>query len=678
MLMEKTDKTPNPLLGNWETPHKIAPFDIINDEHFESALAIACSEALIEVDEIILNNDEPTFENTIEALLKKGRLLDQVVSTFYTVTGAHTNEKRDQLLLVFSAKLSDYNNKIYSNSELFKRIARVVDTKKLQSLNKEQVRVLMLIHRNFVRSGAALTGKNKARFQSISKKLAEIGTKFSQNLLNDERDWILKLESETLELLPSFLVQALKQAGNDRGINQAVLTLSRSLITPFLQFCPDRELRELAYVAWTKRGASLGDRNNVKLAHKTLKLRAEMAKILGFESYSHYKLETEMASSPEAVDKLLKTVWAPAREAAIKDETILTSMLLEDGINDTLKAWDWRFYAERRRLLEYDLNEENIKPFFQLDNLINAIFKCAYKLFELEFSALDVPLYHEDCRAWTVSRKGVDVAVFIGDYFARPSKRSGAWCSAMRSQAKFPNKQIPIVINVCNFSKLENTVLSFDDAKTLFHEFGHALHQILSDVTYDIISGTSVARDFVELPSQLFEHWLEVPEILEEFATHCDTGEPLASDMLSAILKASTFDMGFQTTEYLASAFVDLYLHLYEPPDDIMKRQDQILQKLKIPAAIGMRHAVPHFAHVFSGSGYASGYYSYMWSEVMEADAFSAFTEVNDPFDSRVAKSLEKNILAAGGSEEPEILYVNFRGRLPDPNAMIEARGLYT
>ena len=445
-----------------------------------------------------------------------------------------------------------------------------------------------------------------------------------------------------------------------------------------MQFCPDRELRELAYVAWTKRGASVGDRNNVRLAHKTLKLRAEMAKILGFESYSHYKLETEMASSPEAVDKLLTTVWAPAREAAIKDETILTSMLLEDGINDTLKAWDWRFYAERRRLLEYDLNEENIKPFFQLDNLINAIFKCAYKLFELEFSALDVPLYHEDCRAWTVSRKGVDVAVFIGDYFARPSKRSGAWCSAMRSQAKFPNKQIPIVINVCNFSKLENTVLSFDDAKTLFHEFGHALHQILSDVTYDIISGTSVARDFVELPSQLFEHWLEVPEILEEFATHCDTGEPLASDMLSAILKASTFDMGFQTTEYLASAFVDLYLHLYEPPDDIMKRQDQILQKLKIPAAIGMRHEVPHFAHVFSGSGYASGYYSYMWSEVMEADAFSAFTEVNDPFDSRVAKSLEKNILAAGGSEEPEILYANFRGRLPDPNAMIEARGLYT
>jgi peptidyl-dipeptidase Dcp len=248
----------------------------------------------------------------------------------------------------------------------------------------------------------------------------------------------------------------------------------------------------------------------------------------------------------------------------------------------------------------------------------------------------------------------------------------------MRSQARFPSKQRPIVINVCNFSKLENTVLSFDDAKTLFHEFGHALHQILSDVTYDIISGTSVARDFVELPSQLFEHWLEVPEILEEFATHCDTGEPLAPDMLSAILEASTFDMGFQTTEYLASAFVDLYLHLYEPPDDIMKRQDQILQKLKIPAAIGMRHAVPHFAHVFSGSGYASGYYSYMWSEVMEADAFSAFTEVNDPFDSRVAKSLEKNILAAGGSEEPEILYVNFRGRLPDPNALIESRGLYT
>lgn len=674
--MGETDKSLNPLLKTWETPHKIAPFSIINDEHFEPALEIACSETLIEIEQITANTHAPTFENTIEALFKTGQLLDQVISTFYTIAGAHTNEKRDQLLLVFSTKLSDHNTKIYSNTELFERIDSVVETKKLQNLNNEQARVLMLVHRNFVRSGAALKGENREKFQTITRKLAEIGTKFSQNLLSDERDWFMKLDNKNLETLPSFLVQALNQAGKDRGINQAVLTLSRSLITPFLQFCSDRALRELAYVAWTKRGAHEGDRNNVKLAHETLKLRAQMAKILGYASYSHYKLDTEMASSPENVDKLLTKVWGPARKVAIKDEAILSSLMRQDGIGDTLRAWDWRFYAERRRLRDYDLNEETVKPFFQLDNLINATFKCASELFDLEFSPLDVPLYHDDCRAWTVSRKGENIAVFIGDYFSRPSKRSGAWCNAMRSQAKFPTKQIPIVVNVCNFSKVDNFLLSFEDAKTLFHEFGHALHQILSDVTYNIISGTSVARDFVELPSQLFEHWLEVPDILEEFATHCETGETLPPKMLSSILAASTFDMGFQTTEYLASAFVDLYLHREETPDDIMERQDQILQKLKVPRSIGMRHAIPHFAHVFSGSGYASGYYSYMWSEVMDCDAFAAFMEAKNPFDREVAQSLEKNILAAGGSEEPAILYTKFRGRLPDPSAMIKARGL--
>ena len=673
--MRKTDKSLNPLLRTWETPHSIAPFSIINDEHFEPALEIACAETLIEIEKITANNHAPTFENTIEALFKTGQLLDQVISTFYTIAGAHTNEKRDQLLLVFSTKLSDHNTKIYSNTELFERIDRVLETKKLQNLNNEQARVLMLVHRNFVRSGAALKGENREKFQTITRKLAEIGTRFSQNLLSDERDWFMKLDNKNLETLPSFLVQALNQAGKDRGINQAVLTLSRSLITPFLQFCSDRALRELAYVAWTQRGANEGDRNNVKLAYETLKLRAQMAKILGYASYSHYKLDTEMASSPENVDKLLTTVWGPARKAAIKDEAILSSLMRQDGIGDTLRAWDWRFYAERRRLRDYDLNEENVKPFFQLDNLINATFKCASELFGLEFSPLDVPLYHDDCRAWTVSRKGENIAVFIGDYFSRPSKRSGAWCNAMRSQAKFPTKQIPIVVNVCNFSKVDNFLLSFEDAKTLFHEFGHALHQILSDVTYNIISGTSVARDFVELPSQLFEHWLEVPDILEEFATHCETGETLPPKMLSSILAASTFDMGFQTTEYLASAFVDLYLHLEDTPDDIMERKDQILQKLKVPRSIGMRHAIPHFAHVFSGSGYASGYYSYMWSEVMDCDAFAAFMEVKNPFDREVAQSLEKNILAAGGSEEPAILYTKFRGRLPDPSAMIKARG---
>ena len=676
MQMALSDQSQNPLLGKWETQHEIAPFNVIYDEHFQPALEIACSEALLEVEEIIKNRNEPTFDNTIEALLSTGQLLDRIVSTFYTIAGAHTNKKRDELLLVFSSKLSDHNTNIYSNTELFDRIDRVAETKHLNGLDQEQDRVLKLIHRNFVRSGAALKGKNKTRFQDISKQLAVIGTKFSQNLLSDERDWFMKLKQETLELLPSFLVEALKQAGQERGVNDPVLTLSRSLITPFLQFCPDREMRKIAYIAWIKRGANGGTRDNVKLAHQTLKLRAEMAKLLGFESYSHYKLDTEMAASPENVEKLLKKVWGPAREVAIRDEALLTSMMRDDGVNDTLKSWDWRFYAERRRLKEYDLDEESVKPFFQLDNLINATFKCAAKLFGLEFSPLDIPLYHEDCRAWTVSRKGKSIAVFIGDYFSRPSKRSGAWCSAMRSQAKFPNEQIPIVINVCNFSRLDNAVLSFEDARTLFHEFGHALHQLLSDVTYEPLSGTSVSRDFVELPSQLYEHWLTVPDVLKKFALHYETKIPISDELIEKIIGASNYDMAHQTVEYTSSALVDLYFHLSETDQDVMNFQTEILNKIEMPEAIEMRHATPHFAHVFSGGYYAAAYYSYMWSEVMDEDVFSAFEEAGNPFNVKLANSLEKNILSKGNSIDPELAYVKFRGKLPKVDALLKGRGL--
>jgi len=375
-------------------------------------------------------------------------------------------------------------------------------------------------------------------------------------------------------------------------------------------------------------------------------------------------------------DRLLAQMPPSHARRAEADAEILTAMMREDGINGDLEPWDWRYYSEKRRQAEHDLDEAALKPYLSLDAMIAAAFGCANRLFGLEFTPLDLPLYHPDCRAWEVTRDGRHVAVFIGDYFARGSKRSGAWCSSMRGQAKLPQVQGPVVINVCNFAKGDPALLSYDDARTLFHEFGHALHHLLSDVSYESLSGTSVARDFVELPSQLYEHWLEVPEVLERYATHVETGAPMPPEMLDRLLKATTYDMGFQTVEYVASALVDLTFHEGAPPEDLMAAQRDVLDRLGLPHAITMRHASPHFAHVFSGDGYSSGYYSYMWSEVMDADAFAAFEEAGGAFDTAQARALERHILSQGGSSDPAELYTAFRGRLPGVEALLRGRGL--
>ena len=369
-------------------------------------------------------------------------------------------------------------------------------------------------------------------------------------------------------------------------------------------------------------------------------------------------------------------VWEPAKAKAEADSEVLEAMMQADGINGPLEPWDWRYYSEKRRRAEHDLDEAVLKPYLSLEAMIAACFDCANRLFGLEFRALDVPLYHPDARAWEVTRRGQHLAVFIGDYFARGPKRSGAWCSAMRSQRKLGGDVRPIVVNVCNFAKGDPALLSYDDARTLFHEFGHALHQMLSDVTYGFISGTSVARDFVELPSQLYEHWLEVPEVLEKHARHVETGAAMPADMLARLLAAGTYDQGFATVEFLASALVDLAFHDGPAPKDPMVKQAEVLVGLGLPHAIRMRHATPHFAHVFSGDGYSSGYYSYMWSEVMDADAFAAFEETGDAFDPEVAARLEKFILSAGGSQDAEALYMQFRGRMPGVEPLLKGRGL--
>ncbi len=666
----------NPILSDWTTPFEIAPFAEISDDDFAPALEQALQAHSDQIAAIAANPEPPSFANTIEALEAAGEDLNKVLSVFYTVAGADSNPAREALQRDFSPKLATHFAAISSNKDLFRRVADLWARRDDLALTEEQARVLMLTHRGFVRSGAALQGEADARMQDIKARLASLGTAFTQNLLADERGWFMALSEDDLHGLPDFVANAARAAGREKGADGPVVTLSRSLIVPFLQFSPRRDLREKAYRAWTARGANGGETDNRDIAAEILKLREERARLLGYDTFAAFKLETEMARSPQRVRDLLMQVWTPAKARAEADAEVLRQMMQDDGINGPLEPWDWRYYAEKRRKAEHDLDEATLKPYLQLDRMIEAAFACANRLFGLEFAPLDVPLYHPDCRAWEVTRNGQHMAVFIGDYFARGSKRSGAWCSAMQAQAKFPKVQAPIVINVCNFAKGDPALLSYDDARTLFHEFGHALHQMLSNVTYESISGTSVARDFVELPSQLYEHWLEVPEVLAEFATHAETGAPMPPEMLEKVLGAANFDQGFQTVEYVASALVDLAFHDGPPPADPMARQAEVLAEIGMPHAIGMRHATPHFAHVFAGDGYSSGYYSYMWSEVMDADAFAAFEEAGGAFDPEKARALEANILSTGGSKEAEELYLAFRGRLPGVEALLKGRGL--
>jgi peptidyl-dipeptidase Dcp len=666
----------NALLSHWNTTFSLPPFAEIRDEDFAPAIDAGLAEARANIGQIASNPDAPTFANTIDALELAEALLDRVSGVFYNLAGADANDTREALMRDLAPKMSAFSSEVTNNKSLFSKIEALWQNRATLSLTPEQARVLELYRQMFVRSGANLDGAEAARLTEVKARLAVLGTQFSQNLLADERDWFMPLSEADLDGLPDFAIAAARAAGAEKGQSGPVVTLSRSIIVPFLQFSPRRALRQKAYEAWVARGANGNANDNRAIAAETLSLREERAKLLGYQSFADFKLEPEMAKTPQAVRGLLMRVWEPARAKALSDAAVLEAMLHADGIAGPLEPWDWRFYSEQRRKAEHDLDEAALKPYLSLNAMLAAQFDCAHRLFGLEFREIDGPFYHPDVRGWEVTRNGAHVAVFLGDYFARGSKRSGAWCSAMRSQKKLGAETRPIVVNVCNFAKGEPCLLSYDDARTLFHEFGHALHQMLSDVTYGFISGTSVARDFVELPSQLYEHWLEVPEVLEKHARHWQTDAPMPTDLLQRLLAAGTYDQGFATVEFVASALVDLAFHEGPAPADPMQKQAEVLESLGMPRAIRMRHATPHFAHVFSGDGYSSGYYSYMWSEVMDADAFAAFEEAGNPFDPETAKRLETFILSAGGSQPAEDLYTQFRGRMPGVEPLLKGRGL--
>jgi peptidyl-dipeptidase Dcp len=673
----------NPFFAAWTTPGEVPPFDRIKPEHFRQAYERALAEHETEIAAIAADQEPPSFDNTIAAMEGSGRALTRVSNVFHVLVGAHSNGALLEIERDIAPQIARHWNKIHTNAALFRRIDTLVKKAETLALTAEQKRVLERYHITFRRAGAGLDTTAKKRLAEIIERLAALGTAFSQNVLADEQAFALSLRDEAeLTGLPDFMREAMKSEAAERGLNGYAVTLSRSSVEPFLQFSARRDLREKVFRAFITRGDNGGPTDNKAIVAETVRLRAERARLLGFDDFAHYRLDDAMAKTPSAVRDLLDTVWLRARKRALSDRNDLQALVTEDGGNFKLAPWDWRYYAEKLRQKRCDFDETAIKPYLSLERMIEAVFYTAQRLFGLTFRPRrDVPVWHPDVRVWEViGPDNKPIGLFFGDYFARPSKRSGAWMTSLRDQEKLAGDIRPLIVNVCNFSKAaegEPTLLSFDDAHTLFHEFGHALHGLLSDVTYPEISGTNVATDFVELPSQLYEHWLEQPDILRRFALHYQTGAPMPEDLLQRLIAARNFNRGFGTVEYVACAYVDLDFHSLSPADAVESTsfETQALSRIGMPDEIVMRHRPPHFAHIFSGGGYAAGYYSYMWSEVLDADAFEAFEETGDIFDPATAKRLHDFVYAAGGARDPAEAYKAFRGRLPSADALLRKRG---
>jgi peptidyl-dipeptidase Dcp len=679
-----TQSTDNPFFRPWTTPFGIAPFGDIRIDDYRPAFERALAEHRTEVDAIATNPDAPSFANTIDALETGGHALDRLCGVFFNLAGSDATEAIQAIQREMAPLLAQHSNAITLDARLFSRVRALYERRDQLGLTGEQLRVLEKTYKNFVRGGAALDEAGKARMRQVTERLATLGTAFSQNVLKDEATWTLDLSEADVEGLPDFLKSALAQAAKDRGREGYVMTLGRSMVEPFLTLSPRRDLRETIFKAWVKRGEMGGETDNRAIVAETVRLRVERAKLLGYPTFAAFKLDETMAKTPDAVRTLLERVWNRAVVRAGEEKADLAAVAREEGMNEPIQPWDWRFYAEKVRQKRYAIDEAALKPYFQLDRMIEAAFAVATKLFGVTFRRRDdVPVYHPDVRAFEVLRDGQHVGLFLGDYFARPTKRSGAWMSAFRSQEKLSGPVSPIIVNVMNFAKPPEgrpALLSFDDARTLFHEFGHGLHGLLSDVTYPLLSGTSVARDFVEFPSQLYEHWLERREVLSDFAVHAETGEAMPQALIDKLIAARTFNQGCATVEYVSSALVDLAFHSLDTAGDIdpVAFETAELRRIGMPEGLVMRHRTPHFAHVFSGDGYSAGYYSYMWSEVLDADGFAAFEEAGDPFDPVLARRLGDYVYAAGNSRDPMEAYVAFRGREPDPEALLVKRGLAT
>jgi peptidyl-dipeptidase Dcp len=675
---------PNPLLANWAGPYGgVPPFDKVQVALFKPALEAAMSENLADVDKIANDPAAPTFENTIVAMERAGQTLDRV-TTIYGVWGSTMAGPEFQAVQrEMAPKLAAFNDKITQNEALFKRIEAVYNSPAKKKLSSEQQRLVWLDYTNFVRSGAKLNGTDKARLSQINQQLAGLFTRFSQNVLFEEDNEFVALKSDVdLAGLPQSVRDAAASAATTRKQEGWVITNTRSSVDPFLTYSDRRDLREKAWRMFIMRGDNGDEHDNNSTITQILQLRAERARLLGFPTHAHWRLENSMAKTPERAMELMMAVWKPAVARVHEEVADMQALADKEGAKIKIEPWDYRYYAEKVRKAKYDLDQNEVKPYLQLEKLREGIFWVAGELFNFKFTpATNVPVAHPDIRVWQVTDKtsGKQIGLWYFDPYARAGKRSGAWMNAYRTQERVNGEITTIVSNNANFVKGkpgEPLLISWDDASTMFHEFGHALHGLNSDVTYPSLSGTAVARDYVEFPSQLMEHWLSTPEVLNKFAVHYQTGKPIPQELVDKIKRSATFNQGFITVEYLAAALLDMKLHLAgDKKIDPRAFEKVTLDELGMPHEIVLRHRLPQFLHVFSSDSYSAGYYSYLWADVITADAFGAFTEAGGPYDKKVAERLRKNIFSVGNTIDPAEAYRNFRGRDPKVEALMKKRG---
>jgi peptidyl-dipeptidase Dcp len=679
-----TPADPNPLLSEWSGPYGgLPPFDQVKVEFFKPALEAAMAENLSEIDKIADNSAPPTFENTIVAMEKAGQTLDRV-GTIYNVWQSTMSSPDFQVVQrEMAPKLAAFSDKITQNEKLFKRIETVYNSPEKKKLNGEQQRLVWLDYTSFVRSGAKLDAKSKARLTEINQQLATLFTKFSNNVLYEEDNEFVQLKSESdLAGLPPSVRDAAAAAASAKKQEGWLIINTRSSVEPFLTFSDRRDLREKVWRMFIMRGDNGDEHDNNATISQILQLRAERAKLLGYQTHAHWRVENQMAKTPERAMELMMAVWKPAVQRVHEEVADMQALADKEGTKITIEPWDYRYYMERVRKAKYDLDQNEVKPYLQLDKLREAIHWVAGELFNFKFTpAPNVPVAHPDIKVWEVTDKttGKHIGLWYFDPFARPGKRSGAWMNAYRSQERVNGEITTIVSNNANFVKGkpgEPVLISWDDATTMFHEFGHALHGLNSNVTYPSLSGTAVARDYVEFPSQLMEHWLSTPQVLQKFALHYQTGKPIPQELVDKINRTKTFNQGFATVEYLAAAILDMKLHLLgDKKIDARAFEKEALAEIGMPKEIVLRHRLPHFLHVFSSDSYSAGYYSYLWSDVLTADAFGAFTEAGGPYDKKVADRLRKSIFSVGNTIDPAEAYRNFRGRDPKVEALMKKRG---
>ena len=672
----------NPLLVQlWDTPHQLPPFDLIQPEHFEPAFDVLFVAHLAEVDAIAANPAAPDFANTVAAFSNSGALLERASIILGNLTGSVGSPALQTVQRNMAPRLAAHGSAVYMHAGLFARIDAIYRDRDGLNLDEEDSRLLLRIHKRFVRAGATLSGEARSRYAAIVSRLATLNTAFGQNVLADENDYVLPLGEGDIDGLPDFLLDSCRAAAKARDMDGYALTLSRSVVIGFLTFSTRRDLRETVWQAWVGRGENAG-RDNRPLAAEILALRQEQAQLLGFANYADYALDDRMAGTPAAVYALMEQVWEPAKASFEREKTMLVAEAGRLGLPADIQPWDWFLLAEKVRASQYALNNAEIKPYFSLENMIAAMFDVAGRLFGLRFSErTDMPLYHADVRLWEVHRGDELIGLFIGDNFARHGKRGGAWMNVYRAQDRVAGQRIvPIVVNNNNFAKAGSgdTLLGFDDVRTLFHEFGHGLHGLLSDVRHGALSGTRVPRDYVELPSQLLENWAMVPDILAKHARHAETGAPIPPELVAKIQAASTFNQGFETVRYSASTLIDMALHQADASQgiDIAAFEAAECARLGVPVEAGMNHRPAHFRHIFASDGYAAGYYVYMWAEVLEAEAFEAFEEGGDVFHVELAARLHEQIYSAGDAREQKAAFRTFRGRDPQAQAMLGKRGL--